>query len=495
MKSAVLIRQFSFALATMFFTVTTGFGADKSSAATKPNVLFIVADDLNDWTGFLAGHPQVKTPNLDRLAARGTFFRNAHVQSPLCNSSRISVLTGLRPSTTGIYGLKPSHREAPVTRDVVTLPQYFSRHGYTTAAFGKVFHEHPMKAKDRTNDFNISGPTIWPLLPKKKFVQTPDPEPWMDWGAFPAQDHDQADWKIASAAITQIKKQDRSKPLFLAVGFRLPHVPCYVSQKWFDMFPPVEEIRLPAYLENDRADVPEFAWRLHWKLPEPRTDWLKEKAQWKPLVRSYLASIAFMDSQVGRVLDALDAANQSTNTIIVFWSDNGWHLGEKDITGKCSLWERSTRVPLVFAGPDIPAGGDCAQPVETLDIFPTLNALCGLPARSELEGHSLIAQLKDPSRQRDWPAITTHNENNHAVRTDRWRFIRYADGSRELYDMTVDPNEWTNLVGRAEAQAVLSDLAAWLPKTNLPSIVFDAPRVLSQSNGVWHWEGIAMERN
>jgi arylsulfatase A-like enzyme len=326
-------------------------------------------------------------------------------------------------------------------------------------------------------------------LPKTKFVNTPDPMRAMDWGVFPQDDREQADWKIADAAIAQLKSLPNDKPFFLAVGFRLPHVPCFASQKWFDLLPPEGRILPPPVKEGDRDDVPEFAWYLHWKLPEPRLSWLRRSGQWRALVRAYLASTTFMDSQIGRVLDALDAIGATPNTVIVLWSDHGWHLGEKDITGKNTLWERSTRVPLIFAGPGVARGATCAQPVELLDVYPTLVELCGLPKKDGLEGHSLVPQLQNARKPRPWPAITTHNVGNHAVRSERWRYIRYADGSEELYDLKADPNEWTNLAPNPKYADVIRQHAGWLPKVNLPPAPGSAHRILVRENGVWLWEG------
>ncbi len=459
------------------------------AAGTKPNVLFIAIDDLNDWVGCLGGNPQAQTPNMDRLAARGMAFLNAHCQSPLCNPSRSSLLTGLRPSTTGIYGLAPGIRDVGRTRDCVTLPQYFARQGYFTATFGKVFHDGSIPKALQTNEFDIWGPAPGMPLPKDKFVHTPSVMRGMDWGIFPANDRAQADWKIAEAAIARMKSLPRNKPFFLAVGFRLPHVPCFASRKWFDRFPPEDQIILPRVKDHDRDDVPEFAWYLHWKVPEPRLSWLRQAGQWRSLVRSYLASTAFMDSQVGRVLDTLDEIGQRDKTIIVLWSDNAWHLGEKAITGKNTLWERSTRVPLIFAGPGTGRGGRCSQPAELLDIYPTLIDLCGLPPKQGLEGHSLAPQLKDPGTPRPWPAITTHNQGNDAVRTKHWRYIRYADGSEELYDHRSDPNEWTNLVTDARFSATKEELARWLPRSPAAPAPGSAHRVLTKENGHWLWEG------
>jgi arylsulfatase A-like enzyme len=198
-----------------------------------------------------------------------------------------------------------------------------------------------------------------------------------------------------------------------------------------------------------------------------------------------------MDAQIGRVVAALAATGRADNTIIVVWGDHGYHLGEKLITGKNTLWERSTRVPLIFAGPQIAAGARCNRPAELLDIFPTLLEAVGLPARPDLEGHSLMPQLRDAQAARSWPAITTHNQNNHSVRTERWRYIRYADGSEELYDVQADPNEWHNLAQVTPHAGVKRELAQWLPKINLPSPNASAPRVLTYrpETGVLQWEG------
>jgi arylsulfatase A-like enzyme len=465
-----------------------------SRPAAPPNVLFIVIDDLNDWVGCLGGHPQAQTPNLDRLAARGTLFLNAHVQAPLCNPSRASVLAGLRPSSIGIYGLAPGIRAVAATTNRITLPQYFERHGYFTASYGKVFHDGSIPPRLQKYEFDVWGPAPPMPLPEQKLVHTPDDIRAMDWGVFPDDDRDQADWKTADNAIAQLQSRPKDKPFFLAVGFRLPHVPCFASQKWFDRFPPESEITLPPYLPHDRDDVPFFAWYLHWKLPEPRLSWLKEAHQWRPLVRAYLASTTFMDSQLGRVLDALDASGDASNTVIVAWSDNGWHLGEKEITGKNSLWERSTHVPLIFAGPGVAHGARCSRPAELLDIYPTLVQLCGLPHKRGLEGHSLLPQLENANANRRWPAITTHNINNHSVRTEQWRYIRYADGSEELYNEQKDPNEWTNVVADPQNGKVVRALAKWLPRVNLPPAPDSAYRVLDQRNGVWCWEGKPINR-
>jgi arylsulfatase A-like enzyme len=499
-----------------------------SSASAAPNVLFIAIDDQNDWIGCLEGHPQVKTPAIDALAASGTLFTNAHCQAPLCNPSRSSLLTGLRPSTTGIYGLAPGIRAVEATKKQRTLPQTFTEAGYYTFTCGKIYHDGSLAPADRAREFNTWGPSPGMPKPAKRFAKLPGkPHPLMDWGPFPERDEENADWKIASAAVEAIEKAPKEKPFFIACGFRLPHVPCFASQKWFDLYP-LESLKLPPVKADDRADLPKFADYLHWKLPEPRLKTLQENDEWKPLVRAYLASISFMDSQVGRVLAALDKSGRADDTLVVLWGDHGWHLGEKGITGKNTLWERSTRVPLVIRNPHSPSADQtgsalqstpkiengsaapaaevrsrrarttlCSQPVELLDIFPTLLELCELPARKDLEGHSLVPLLKDPQAERPWPAITTHNQGNHAIRTAQWRYIRYADGSEELYNEAKDPNEWTNLAGDARYAATKRELAKWLPKADVPPAPGSAHRVLTYDpkSGEVTWEGKVIEKD
>jgi len=458
-----------------------------SDAGFKPNYLFIAVDDLNDWVGCLGGHSEVKTPNIDRLAARGTLFANAHTQAPLCNPSRVSLLTGLRPSTTGVYALQPKLRHASTLKDAVTLPQYLQRHGYRTLGVGKIFHDN-LLAAELALEFDVWGEVEhYQNMPARKFVTTPDPIKLMDWGPFPEKDSDHDDWKVADWAIEQLKTQS-PQPFFLAVGLRLPHVPLYAPQQWFDLYPDVKLV-MPPVKENDRDDVPEFAWYLHWKLPEPRLSWLRANHQWRPIVRGYLATISFMDAQVGRLLDALEANGLSGNTVVVLWSDHGWHLGEKGISGKNTLWERSTRVPVVFAGPGVASAARCDRSVELLDLYPTLVELSGLPAKDGLEGHSLAPLLKNANSKRAWPAISTHNQDNHTVRSERWRYIRYADGSEELYDHRGDPNEWTNLARDPRQAKVLAQHRRWLPKVNAPPVPGSAVRLLLNENSVWMWEG------
>jgi arylsulfatase A-like enzyme len=441
-------------------------------AGEKPNVLFIAIDDQNDWLGCMGGHPQVKTPHIDALAARGTLFLNAHCQSPLCNPSRASLMTSRRPSSTGIYGLAPGLRQVEATRDAVTLSQAFTSAGYFSATAGKIFHDGSVK-KD-LSEFKEHGPAFGQTQPSERVAKLPGkPVKPMDWGVFNVNDEDCSDYKIASAAISFLEKAPAN-----------------------DLYP-ADKLVLPPVKENDRDDTPRFSWYMHWSLPEPRLKTLRDHGEWEKLVRAYLASTSFMDAQVGRVLEALDKSGRAQNTVVVLWSDHGWHLGEKLITGKNTLWDRSTRVPLIFAGPGVTANARCTRPAELLDIYPTLMELCTLPKPDGLEGLSLLPQLKDATAPRERPAITTHNQNNHGIRSEDWRYIRYADGSEELYDMKNDPNEWNNRAADPALSEVKKNLAKWLPTKNEPPAPGSKHRILTYNSETKEtvWEEKAIGAN
>ncbi len=463
------------------------------AATPKPNVLLIAVDDLNDWVGCLGGNPAARTPHLDALARRGTLFANAHCQAPICAASRSSVLTSRRPSSTGLYGLAPAHHKVPELRDVPTLFSHFKASGYRTLTVGKIYHELPSDPAQRAREIDVAGPPSGAraVPPEKLIGPTPmGNHPWMDWGTFPHQDEDRSDWQTATWAIQQLKTLSPNQPFLLATGFFLPHVPCYVPPAWLAAVPDDDSV-LPPTLEDDRADVPSFAWHLHWRLPEPRLPWLKAQHQWRNLCRSYLACTTFADAQIGRLLDSLAASPHAGTTIVVLWSDHGWHLGEKGITGKNSLWERSTHVPFFIFRPAGTGGGRVVEPVELLDIFPTLADLCGLGSVPGLEGVSLRPWLEHPSAVGHRPALTTSNPGNHSLRTRTERYIRYADGSTEFYDHTRDPNEWKNLAHDPATADRRRELDAHFPRQEVPHIPGSAGRTLTwdATTRTATWEG------
>jgi len=469
--------------------VVTVVRREGTAETQRPNVLLIAIDDLNDWVGCLGGHPLAKTPNIDRLAQRGTVFLNAHCQAPVCNPSRTSFLTGLRPSTSGVYALGSWFRSSGQWREHRTVFQHFAANGYQTLTTGKVFHARQPPEEKRTDGSEV---TTWGFhggfnpRPEKRFVPGLAHR-LVDWGVYPERDEQQDDWRVADWAVEQLEKP-LTQPFFLAVGFRHPHVPLYTTQKWMDLYPSDERL-LPPVLETDRDDTPRFSWYLHWKLPEPRLAWVREHGEWHNKIRCYLASVSFADAMVGRVLDALEKSGQAKNTIVVLLSDHGYHLGEKTITGKNTLWDPSTHVPLVFAGPGVTAGGRCRRSAELVDVYPTLAALSGLSTPEGLDGHSLVPQLVDAAAPRPWPAITTHGPRNHGVRGERYRYIRYADGSEELYDTDADPHEWKNLATDPNHSSAKIRLAAFLPTVNAAPMDGNHSRLIEVRDGTPYWQG------
>ncbi len=439
------------------------------SAKNKPNVLFIAIDDLNDWIGCLAGHPDVKTPNLDKLANRGVLFTNAHCSAPACNPSRASLLTGILPSSSGVYHNNQPFRK--VLPEAVTLPQHFIANGYRVIGAGKIFHSSgtfadpqswqeyfPSKTKTRPED---------PMPQNRPLNGIPDTKQF-DWGPVDVPNDQMGDWKVADWVIKQLNsKQD--KPFFLGCGFFRPHLPWYVPPKYFDLYP-VEKVTLPNVNENDLDDVPPIGR----KFANPQRDHknVVDHKQWRKAVQGYLASISFVDDCVGRVINALDKSNYADNTIIVLWGDHGWHLGEKLHWRKYALWEEATHCPLMIIAPQkVRPGRKCHRPVSLIDIYPTLIELCGLESKKELQGNSLLPLLKNPCAKWSRPALTTYGLNNHSLRSQRWRYIRYSDGTEELYDHDNDALEWKNLAAESEYADIKKDLAKWLPQTNAP----DAP--------------------
>ena len=437
--------------------------------AEKPNVLFIPVDDMNDWVGHLGGHPQAITPNLDRLAKRGVTFTNAQCAVPACNPSRTALLTGLRPSTTGVY--HNSNPWRPVLPDVITLPKHFKDNGYFTAGFGKVYHGSYPDASDW--DIWSSTPGDARKASKEKHL-TDGGVGGIRFGPLSNSDEEMIDHINVTRAIEQLNRK-HDKPWFIACGLIKPHMAFSVPKKYFDLFP-LESIKLPDVPAGDLDDIPPAGI----KMARPQGDHaaIIESGRWKEAVQAYLATINFADAQLGRLLDALDKSPDKANTIVCLWSDHGWHLGEKQHWRKFALWEEATKAPMIWVVPGVtPINGICERPIDYMNIYPTLNDLCGLPApknprRQKLEGISMRALLLDPDSAWDRPALTTHGRNNHALRSQNFRYIRYADGGEELYDHRVDPMEFTNLASDPKQVGVKEKLAEWFPKTNVP----EAPR-------------------
>ncbi len=455
----------------------------------RPNVLFIAVDDLNDWVGVLEGHPQAKTPNLDKLLERGTYFSNAHCSAPVCNTSRHSLMTGLHPSTTGWYGttglstIRDSYQETLNGR--LPMPTHFRKNGYTTLAAGKLFHKgvqdfdypywditRPAKYGFRKTAFNKSkfapypkdGGAFHKKYPKKISGKS------LCWEALEPSNippDGMPDEQIADWAVSQLQG-DFDKPFFMAVGFLRPHVPYTAPKRFFDLYA-LDDIHMPVVPENEFSDIPLYGKAMAYgTLPEGDHQEVLDisPTYWKELVRAYLACISFVDGQVGRVLDALDQSAYGENTVIVLWSDHGQHLGEKKHWRKQCLWEEATRVPLFFSYPGMKTKNQiCDRPVSLMDMFPTLSALCNLPEQ-DLDGVNIKALIDNPQAERGKPVLTTRYYRNHSVRSQDWRYIQYRDGTEELYDHRKDPGEFRNVAHLAETKGILELHRQWLPKTN-----------------------------
>lgn len=438
---------------------SAGISAEKA----PPNVVLIVLDDQNAFAGRTDLAPEPVSPNLNRLAARGVTFANAHCAAPVCNPSRTALLSGLRPSTTGIYD---NDQDATPADHILTrtkaLPAYFHDQGYVVAGGGKVFgSSFGSLLKDR----------VWDESPDRKkrgeFKHDPRPENIHVngfgkhvFGSSPVDREQLEDWQLAGWA-AEFLAQPRSKPFFLAVGIVKPHTPWYVPKEYFDLFHQAR-INIPDLAADEYTGIPQS---VREKIPKREVE---SVARRKEFVAAYLAASRYADDCLGRVLNGLDKSPHRENTIVVVCGDNGYEFGEKHNWSKGSLREGSTRVPLVIAAPGFAKGMVSNRAVSLLDLYPTLLELAGLPAKADNEGTSVVPLLKDHKAAWDHAAVTTKGFKNHAVRTERWRFIRYADGAEELYDHDRDPLERTNLASKPEFSAVKEKLQKWLPKHDEP---------------------------
>jgi arylsulfatase A-like enzyme len=444
-------------IAALTLLAAPGLAADPP----KPNVLFIAVDDLNHWVGHLGRNKQAKTPNIDRLAKTGVTFTRAYAAAPVCNPSRAALMSGLRPGSTGVYDNGQTWQ--PVIPPEQTLTTQFLKAGYAVYGAGKIYHANAhrpsewsdylagaggrvsMKAHPSAKDDGVGGIKFKPLTDDSVL---PD-EATIDYGIKHL-----------------LAKQD--KPFFLAVGLHKPHMPWDVPKKYYDLFP-LDSIELPPVKEDDLKDVPPAGIKM--AKPDGDHATMLKSGRWKEAVQAYLAAIAYCDAQIGRLLDAYDKSPHKDHTIICFWGDHGWHLGEKEHWRKFALWEEATRTPFIWVAPGVTRpGGVCDRPVDLMTIYPTLCDLAGLPTPVHVQGTSLRPLLTDPKAKWDAPGITTFHRNNHAIRTERWRYIRYADGGEELYDHSTDEYEWTNLATDPKYADVKKELAKLLPTENKPEL-------------------------
>ena len=467
------IRTLLFVLLASFLTIES-----QAQDSEKPNILMISIDDLNDWTGFLGGHPQALTPHMDSLAKQGRVFSNAHCAIPVCSSSRVSVISGVAATTHGSYELGPAYEELPALNDVPTIQRHFKDHGYTTLVGGKVLHHG---FQDRlAADIDRSLGRYKGTRPKKMMNLPAGWSKAWDWGAYPENDAELGDFQLAETA-AEVLQEDFENPFFMTLGFFRPHVPLYVPPKWFDLYD-VERITLPENPMSDLEDLPENFLTINDYAVAPTNNDVLEHHKQRSMTQAYLASISFVDHCVGVVLDALKSSPHADNTLIVLWSDHGFHLGEKQHWAKRTLWEESTRVPLLISGPGIQPGDTCAEPASLIDIYPTLVELCQAPKNPHLEGISLVPQLNDPATPRDRPAITSAYFGNHSIRTRDWRLIAYEDGAKELYDHRTDQDEFHNLADDPAHQEIIEELAQWLPQDAEPEFKKISERAKARKN-------------
>lgn len=444
----------------LFLLLLTPFAF--SQTEKRPNILMICIDDLNDWIGCLGGHPDAKTPHMDKLAGEGRNFTNAHCVVPVCSPSRISIMSGLHAITHGSYDLGTPYEAIKRLDNVRTLQGHFKENGYLTIGGGKVLH-HGFGGRLK-NDYDqiLEGKRNGGPRPKGK-VNFPGGA-W-DWGVYPERDDQMGDYQLAVNAAAALRKK-HDKPFFLTVGIFRPHVPMFVPQKWYDLYDK-DKIKMPNNPLSDLDDLPpNFKGKLN---VEPVHADILIKGDWRGMVQSYLASVSFADHCVGEVMKGLKEGPNKDNTIVVLWSDHGFHLGEKQKWAKRTLWEESTRVPFFITGPGIEPG-KCSESVSLLDIFPTLVELTNIKKPEQLDGLSLSPQLKDPKTERKAPVLISSYYENHSIRTKRWRYIRYKDGAEELYDHNVDQDEFKNLAKNPEYGEIKKSLAKHLPKNAAPEV-------------------------
>lgn len=442
----------------LFFIISCSISQQKNTVKKekeKPNFLFIAVDDLNDWVGFLNGHPQAKTPNLDRLAKSSLIFDRAYCAASVCNPSRASIMSGYRPSTTGIYQNKHKVFENDLINKSLMLPQYLSKYGYETFSRGKIYHT-PNTGKHTWNTWSKVTGSYGNVKKKKGFLDNGIPKGEMsenmDWAATnisleATPDYLNAKW---AANLLQIPIE---KPFFIGLGIFRPHLKWVVPKEFYDLFP-IEDIVLPTVLATDLDDVsPNLK-------PTKEYKTIKKYGKEKEAIQAYLASIAYADYCIGLVLDALEKSTYKDNTVVILWGDHGWHLGEKLRYKKFTLWEEAARVPLLIKAPNIAKSGTRSKrTVNLLDLYPTILDLANIPKNDKNEGRSIVPLLKNPDKKWDYPSLTQMGKGRNTIRTEKWRYIRYENNDEELYNHTIDSLEWNNLVSNNQYKSIKESLS------------------------------------
>lgn len=458
----------------------------------KPNILLISIDDLNNWIEPLGGHPQAKTPNLQRFADQSINFTNAYCASPSCNPSRTALMTGKHPYATGLYRNPQIWRH--VLPNEITLPEYFKQAGYWTGGAGKIYHNnmpdprswddyYPSKIKHMPDHYlpdydSTAGKKYFKMMDNE--IREDDPKGItfnmpvfermyvaFDFEPLPFKTEETGDYGSVNWVSQQLQKK-HDKPFFLACGIYRPHLPWYVPQEFFDQFP-LDAVQLPALLEDDLADLPEMGQKTAHRGNYHKN--VVEAGLWKKAVQGYLASIFYADYLVGELMKSLAESEYAENTIVVIFSDHGWQLGEKEHWRKFALWENvlntvcMIKVPKGVAGyADVKNGAAVHRNVSLVDLFPTLTELSGLPGKEGVTGRSLLPLLRNPESEWDHPVISSLGDNHYSVIQDQWHYINYDGESEELYHLEKDPNEWQNIAGDPSLQDVKAQLKALIPQ-------------------------------
>ncbi|MFC1718898.1 sulfatase [Candidatus Poribacteria bacterium] len=466
MNRREFLRQSGVALGSLALLRSSQYA--EAVVTERPDVLFIAIEDISPVMGCY-GNPVVRTPNIDAFASRGVRFDSTQCQFPVCNPSRASMLSGLRPRTNGVMGNATDWNER--LKPGTTMPEYFRSNGYETATVGKIFHRGN---SGRVYDSTARWSRIIPEnadLPRRSMKRKIPPQYLYDhlvkeereksyhtrawhWGPLACDDIDTSDGRIAEQAVRVLSKprQEGDKPLFFAVGFHKTHLPLRAPEKYFDMYPP-EEMPLPDYPKDDLDDVPK---RYSLQNHKAFTDKKRREA-----IAAFYACTTFIDTQVGKVLDALKQSGRDKNTIVVIWGDHGFHLGQHMLWQKMTLFEESCRVPLIIYAPEVTKpGGVCNRPTESIDLYPTLAELCDLDTPEDLEAISMVPLLRDPGHSWKKAAFTYHG-SGVSIRTQRWRYNEWRSPEKaELYDHESDPKEIKNLAGDPKYISTVRELSA-----------------------------------
>ena len=470
---------------------------------SPPNVIFFAVDDLCDWVGAM-GHTQAKTPNMDALAQAGVSFNNAHCPGVFCAPSRSAIFTGRFASTTGCYRTEIYFHNHPELRP---LQVSFAKAGYATYGAGKLFHHQTGYIDQRgwTKFFLRNAAAKregWPLDSWGKDTPLPEPFPnsiynrgrqitggmFLEWAAIPNErEKDMADTRRVNWAC-DVLRQKHDQPFFLAVGLYAPHFPNYVPKKYFDLYDP-EKIKTPLYKEDDLDDLPPLVKRRKINRRRQHHDRLVALDGVEPAIHGYLAAVSYADAMLGRVLEALKQSSYADNTVVVLWSDHGFHHGEKGDWGKHTLWERTSNVPFIWSGPGVAKGKRINATVSLIDMYPTFVEMCNLPAVEGLEGVSLAGMLHTPSKATDRNVFLPYlDPGGYAIINQKWRYIHYSDGTEELYDVRNDPHEWDNLAEDIKWAPVKQNLKASAPKSFAPVGISRNRLKLINEGEKYRWE-------